>query len=506
MRETDARALSEGWVQLRKPETELRDMEEREMEIRDMMEQVMEIPEAGEAWREGVLGCVWAEAGEAAVEGSDGLGSDPSGSDDSGFDGSEFDPAEGDAPGGSDDGADAAEAAELDEDGEAEPGAEEEKDEARRGSKAFREWLKRQEATPEGQKFAKQVRADFYKAQQIAEIDPEGINGIRQKYALLESIGGVEAVTELQERAAESDALDQALGAGDPRALDTLGPEFDAGLVKLTPVLLERVMRADPEAFATAMLPHLMSTLAGAPLTADLSRMVEVMNAAHLDDKGKLDSIGKLLRNIAQFYRATEEKAAKVKAAPVDQERRAFEQERSRFEQQQQQAHWSNHIIPQVAGHEKQKLEEAFRPYAAKLRLDTAGTEDLFSAFRAKLKEVGQADAAYIKQMGIYHKQKNPDPGTVANFVKAAINRHYKSVVDGVVKARYGRFLGAAAVQQRRVQPAARPGAARNGAPTIVSAKPSPEEIDYRRTPEADQWKGIYTLKDGSRVKWVRPA
>ncbi|MGC9199545.1 MAG: hypothetical protein ACP5E5_11515 [Acidobacteriaceae bacterium] len=61
-------------------------------------------------------------------------------------------------------------------------------------------------------------------------------------------------------------------------------------------------------------------------------------------------------------------------------------------------------------------------------------------------------------------------------------------------------------VSKRRVQPAARPGAARNGAPTIVSAKPSPEEIDYRRTPEADQWKGIYTLKNGSRVKWVRPA
>ncbi len=461
----------------------------------------IEVPDTMAIHHGGVLAWLWAEAGDAAV-----AVSETPGSDGSGFEASEADSAEIGGPGASEAGAGPAEADAVDEDGDLRTGAEEDKEEAGPGSREFREWLKRLEATPESQKFAKQVRADFYKAQQIAELDPEGINGIRQKYALLESVGGAEAVTELQERAAESDALDQALGTGDPRALDVLGPEFDAGLAKLAPAFLDRVQRADPEAFSAAMLPHLMTTLAGAPLTADLSRMVEVMNAAHLDDKAKLDSVSRLLRSIAQFYRSTEEKAASLKSAPIDPERRAFEQERSRFEQQQQQAHWSNNIIPQVAGYEKQKLEEAFRPFAAKLRLDAAATEDLFSAFRARLKELGQADAAYIKQMGIYHKQKNPDPGTVANFVKAAINRYYKTVVDGVVKARYGRFLGAAQTPQRRALPAARQAAARGGAPTLVSVKPSPDQIDYRRTPEADQWKGIYTLKNGNRVKWVRPA
>ena len=461
----------------------------------------IEVPNTMAMNHGGVLAWLWAEAGDVAVAVSEAPGSDGSG-----FEASEADSAEIGGPGASEAETDPAEAEAGDEDGDLPAAPTEDKDEAGPGSREFREWLKRLEATPESQKFAKQVRADFYKAQQIAQIDPEGINGIRQKYALLESVGGAEAVADLQERAAESDALDQALGTGDPRALDVLGPEFDAGLAKLAPAFLDRVQRADPEAFSAALLPHLMSTLAGAPLTADLSRMVEVMNAAHLDDKAKLDSVSRLLRSIAQFYRSTEEKAASLKSAPIDNERRAFELERSRFEQQQQQAHWSNNIIPQVAGYEKQKLEEAFRPYAAKLRLDAAATEDLFSAFRARLKELGQADAAYIKQMGIYHRQKNPDPGTVANFVKAAINRYYKTVVDGVVKARYGRFLGAAQAQPRRAQPVVRQGAGRSGAPAIVSVKPSPDQIDYRRTPEADQWKGIYTLKNGNRVKWVRPA
>ena len=478
-------------------EKRVRDMEIREMEV----PRAIEVPDTAATNHGGVLAWLWAQAEDAAV-----ALSESSASDSSGFAASEADPAEIDGPGASEAGAGPAEADAVDDDGDPQTGAEEEKDEAGPGSREFREWLKRLEATPESQKFAKQVRADFYKAQQIAQIDPEGINGIRQKYALLESVGGAEAVADLQERAAESDALDQALGTGDPRALDVLGPEFDAGLAKLAPAFLDRVQRADPEAFSSAMLPHLMTTLAGASLTADLSRMVEVMNAAHLDDKAKLDSVGRLLRSIAQFYRTTEEKAASLKSAPLDPERRAFELERSRFERQQQQAHWSNHIIPQVAGYEKQKLEEAFRPFASRLRLDAAATEDLFHAFRSRLKELGQADTAYLKQMGIYHKQKNPDPATVANFVKAAINRHYKTVVEGVVKARYGRFLGAAQVQARRVQPTARQGDARSGAPTIVSAKPSPDQIDYRRTPEADQWNGIYTLKNGNRVKWVRPA
>jgi hypothetical protein len=40
----------------------------------------------------------------------------------------------------------------------------------------------------------------------------------------------------------------------------------------------------------------------------------------------------------------------------------------------------------------------------------------------------------------------------------------------------------------------------------VVTVKPPVDEIDYGKTSEADQWKGIYTLKNGKRVQVRRQA
>lgn len=410
--------------------------------------------------------------------------------------------------GGADDGADELidDGAGADEGGEGAEGkvdGQEEKIDGRKGSKEFREALKAWEATPEGAKFAKQARADHFRAQEIATLEPGGVTAMREKYALLESVGGAEAITSMQERIAETDAVDAALAAGDPKALEALGPDFDPGLAKLTPQILERVMKADPEAYAAAILPHLMSGLAGSPMVGDLNRMIDVLQAPHLDEKGKLEAVTKLLGRIGQWFEANEKKAGQLKTAPVDKERGEFEQQRTQFEQEQQKAHWDNRIVPQVASFERTKLEELYKPYEGRLKLDAAAKADLFDTFKAKMKAAGQADAAYMKQMAIYRKQKNPDPAVVANFVKSAINRHAKNVVDSAIKARYGRFLGASKkTTATTTQQGARTTTATGGtAPIVVSVKPPIEEIDYRRTSEADQWKGIYTLKTGKKVQ-----
>jgi hypothetical protein len=432
----------------------------------------------------GILATLWAEGEDAAV-----------------LDVGEVDLGDGgDQADAAADGVDQADAA----DGVEQP---EEKVDGRRGSKEFREALKAWGATPEGAKFAKQAQADHFRAQEIATLEPGGVTAMREKYALLESVGGVEAITTMQERIAETDAVDQALAAGDPKALEALGPDFDPGLAKLTPTILDRVMRADPEAYAAAILPHLMAGLAGSPMVGDLNRMIDVLQAPHLDEAGKLKAVTALLGRIGQWFAHNEDKAGKLKTAPVDKQRGELDQERSKFEQEQQTAHWNNRIAPQVATFERSKLEELYKPFETRLKLDAAAKADLFETFRAKMKAAGRGDPAYMKQMEIYRKQKNPDPAIVANYVKSAINRHAKNVVEGAIKARYGRFLGAPKKQTgvAAVVPGARgTTTAAGAAPTIVSVKPSPDEIDYRRTSESDQWKGIYTLKTGKRVKYVK--
>lgn len=436
------------------------------------------------ALQPGVIAALWAEGEDAGLD----LGGGDDGGDEL------LDDGAGDDGTGADDGVDGA---------EGNVDGQQEKIDGRKGSKEFREALKAWEATPEGAKFAKQARADHFRANEIATLEPGGVTAMREKYALLESVGGAEAITQMQERIAETDAVDQALAAGDPKALESLGPDFDPGLAKLTPTILERVMNSDPEAYAAAILPHLMAGLYGSPMVGDLNRMIDVLQAPHLDEKGKLEAVTKLLGRIGQWFAANDEKAGKLKAAPVDKERGEFEQQRTEFEREQQEAHWNNRIAPQVASYERTKMEELYKPFEARLKLDAAAKADLFDTFKAKMKAAGQADKAYMKQMEIYRKQKNPDPAIVANFVKSAINRHAKNVVEGAIKARYGRFLGAPRKQGTPAVTGARTSGVKGAAPTIVSVRPSPDEIDYRKTSEKDQWNKTYTLKNGNVVKWV---
>jgi hypothetical protein len=441
----------------------------------------------------GVLAWIFAE-GEDGGAGIDLGGDDGAGAE------------EGDAGGEAGDGAEGADGAAAG--GEA--GGEAEKIDGRRGSKEYRDALKAWGATPEGAKFAKQAQTDHFRAHEIATLEPNGLTAMREKYALLESVGGPAAITQMQERIAETDAVDAALAAGDPKALESLGPDFDPGLAKLAPQILDRVMRSNPEAYAAAILPHLMSGLMNSPMVGDLNRMIDALQAPHLDDKGKLAAVTQLLGRIGQWFDANEKKAGQLKAAPtVDKERGQFEQERTKFEQEQQQAHWNNGIAPQVASFEKSKLEELYKPYEGKLKLDAAAKADLFETFKARMTAAGRADAAYMKQMEIYRKQKNPDPAIVANFVKAAINRHAKNVVEGAIKARYGRFLGAAkkttGAATTTVQGARSSTTTAGQAAVVVSAKPKPEEIDYQRTSEKDQWDGLYTLKTGKKVQYRKP-
>jgi hypothetical protein len=380
-----------------------------------------------------------------------------------------------------------------------------EKVDGRRVSKEFREALKAWEATPEGAKFAKQAREDHFRVRELATLEPGGVTAMREKYALLESVGGAEGITGLQERVAATDAVDEALAAGDPKALESLGPDFDPGLAKLTPTILDRVMKADPEAYSAAILPHLMAGLLSSPMVGDLNGMIDVLQAAHLDDAGKLKAITQLLGRVGQWFEINQKKAGELKAQPVDKQRTEFEQQRSQFEQEKQVAHWNNNIKPSVARFESQKLEELFRPYAGRLKLDAAGKADLFATFQAKMKAAGEADADYMKQMEIYRKMKNPDPAKVINFVKTAIAKHAKNVVDSTITARYGRFIKPKGQQQqqgqRQVVAGARTSGNGGGAPTIVAVRPSPDEIDYSKTSETDQWNGIFTLKSGKVVK-----
>lgn len=383
---------------------------------------------------------------------------------------------------------------------------------------ALKQW---EQANPEAARFAKQARDNHARLFALQQVEPRGIDGIRENYALLQAIGGTEGLTGLQERIAGVEAVDQLLAAGDPKAFDELGPDFAEGLAKLAPAYLERVAQSNPEAFEAAILPHLVSKLAGSPMISDFNHAVDALKEAppsYLTPEQKAhwsaDRMQRVVAHIskmAEWFNGLGDKAV-VKPGTVDKAKTDFEAERTKFEQEKQEAHWNTNIKPAASQHENAKFEELFKPYQARLKLDAGAKQDLMQAYKAALNKAGSTDQEYLRQMKIYRGQKNPDATAVTNYVKNAINKHSKTAMEALVKARYGSFL-AGKPRTAQVTPGAKPG----GKPGPVmpnvevrSVKPPNNEIDHRNTPiewMAASWPGgkQYRLY-GGKVVQVRTA
>jgi hypothetical protein len=387
-------------------------------------------------------------------------------------------------------------------------------------SREMRAALKAWEASnPEAAKFSKQARDNHARLFALNQLEPKGIDGVREKYALLDGLvrgdfKGPEALTAIQEELAAVEETDQLLAAGDPKAFDALGEDFNAGLAKLAPAYLERIQRTDPEAYERAIMPHLASTLASSEMVTNYNRGVDELNwmlQGRQLNQLQPEEVSRFAARAMQILAGTGQGLNKIgergeaSKTPAVAPRDDLATERASLEAERQQIHWDTRIKPEVAKYENTKFEELLTPYQKRLKLDTGAKADLQQAFKAKMTQLGNADTDYLRQMKLYRGSKNPDPAVVQNFVKNAINKHAKTAMESLVKARYSMFLNA----PPRPQPVVN---GSNGKPLppagpnveIRSVKPPMSEIDHQKTPVAWLAQKKYYLTNGKVIQ-VRP-
>jgi hypothetical protein len=369
-------------------------------------------------------------------------------------------------------------------------------------------------ANPESARFAKQARDNHARLFALTQLEPKGIDGVREKYALLDSLAvgdskGIEAVTAMQERLAGVEEVDEMLASGNPKAFDALGPDFDAGLAKLAPAYLDRVKASDPAAYEAAILPHFVSQLAQSDLVREYNALVDVLNAQddpRFDDATKMKFAISQLTKMERWMNGLAGKVGEIKPnGQVNTQQSELEQQRTELERERQQIHWDTKIKPLALQYENQTFNSLLDPYQKRLRLDDGAKADLLQAFKNGLENAGLRDKEYMRQMKIYQGQRNPDPNAVANYVKNAINKHSKTVLEGLVKARYGSFLAGKPQTQVKVT-------TNNGKPAgpvepnveIRTVKPPMSEIDHQRTPIEWLAQKKYRLYSGKIIQ-VRP-
>lgn len=386
-------------------------------------------------------------------------------------------------------------------------------------SRELRAFLNAQKtADPANAKFYEHVKDMHGRMFALSQIDPKGVDGVRERYELLNSLAygeqkGVEAVSAMQQRIQEMDEVDQRLAAGDPLALESLGEEFNAGLAKLTPTILARIQAADPEAYSAAVLPHFVDALSKSDLVRDFNSIVDTLNRqppSYLTPEQKTQWVQEQLQGVygavgkmAAWFNAQQQAAQGkgVQNANGNGPRQAADPTRSSepsIEEQRQTLHWDTKIKPEAAKLESARFNELLKPIAHRLQLNDRQKAAAYADFQSRISSAMKADPDYMRAIQNYRRQSNPDPAKVLNLIKTRLaGKAIQTAFDELSEDRgWTNFLRGKS--NGSAQPAARQP---QGARTVVegfetrTVKPPMSEIDHRNTPL--EW--LRPDKDGAR-------
>lgn len=401
-----------------------------------------------------------------------------------------------------------------------------------KGSREYSKWLNGlRDTDPGNAKYARLAKDDHSRLYALQQLEPNGIDGVREKYALLDSVAhgelrGMDAVSAIQDELRNVAEVDELLAQGDPRALEFLGDDFNDGLVKLAPHILDRVAQVSPEAYADAILPHTIRMIAQSPVLQNYNAAVDILSEKAPDwlpndrqSAWAADRMNRLVQTLAPIGQWINDQGKKIDGKQIQQPNGRLSTQQgndlandrlAQADRREQDFHWKTNIFPETNKHAVTKFLELFKPFEKRLRLPQETKQALLNDFVGEITKkmtTGVANgskSAYAQQIARYYAQKNPDPRTVANYFKVEFDKHAKTVMDGLIKQRYGSFLQG---KPKTATPAASSSSASGkGKPVgpnvqIVSVKPT--DIDHKNTPLEWIHQKKYRLNDG-RIVQVR--
>ena len=390
-------------------------------------------------------------------------------------------------------------------------------------SKDFSNWLKslKDGGDPNVSKFARYGKDLEGRDRALRELFPNGVNDVREVKATLDALQhgdlkGIEAIGAMQDAIRETEQVDSMIASGDPKVLDLFGEEFNEGLGKLAPAILDRIQQANPQAYNAAVLPQFVNALRSSPLVAAqnaLAQVLEEQPPRWLTENQKAEWINDKLTRAVQHNNAMADwlnqqaNAAKdAKLPPANNGRQApasLDQERQQFEAQQRDFHWKTNIAPQLDQHASKTFDQLFRPYNIRLKLDAPAQERLKQDFVSRVVEKAAQNRQYMAQIGRYRQQRTPDANAVLNVARVEFDKHSKGVINELVNERYRTFLGSKQNPTPQNSNGQQRPAPQNGV-TIVSVKPPMSEIDHKNTPLDWIHQGKYRLRSGKVVQVQR--
>ena len=263
-----------------------------------------------------------------------------------------------------------------------------------KSSRAYSEWIKAQREAfkddPDASKFLRLSKDNHARLYQLQQMEPRGIDGIREKYAMLDSVvhgelKGVDAVGALQDELRSVQEMDERLFSGDANALKEMGDEFvQQALPKLAGPILEMVRDSNPEAYAAAVLPHFVEALKSSELVSSFNGLVDILNEAppkwltrepedHVDGGASSAGHGSWQDGWGSGSMRSRQKRVNCRSNRQECLKTAGEKpsELDTLRKEQETQHWNTTISSRISiNMQNRTFSKLFAPYAKRLRLD----------------------------------------------------------------------------------------------------------------------------------------
>jgi hypothetical protein len=383
--------------------------------------------------------------------------------------------------------------------------------------KAYADYVKGLREDPNNP-HSRRLKDDWGRLQALRQIDPKGIEGIRERYETLNGVAhgdktGIDAVTSIQEALAESQTTLDAISQGD---FSVLGEDQVDGVLRMAPSMLEHLSESNPDAYSALLLPHFVEGLKSSALYSSLNGLLGTLNekppswlTKEQIPQWTLEHVGKVsehAQKMAQWFQAQDDRVkqlgGKDNNAPRGTPAEKAQSGTTNAE------FWEKSVHPQTNQHAEETFNKELRPWSEKLqkagiRLSDAKKQALAQEMVRDISAAAKKNPAYTGQMKRFNSQRSPDSASVISTFKSEFNRHAKTVMEALIRRDYGQVLdkGGAKPTVKASQNGSKPAPVASGV-KAVSVKPDRNSIDFQRTPTDWIYLNKYRLKDGSVVQY----
>lgn len=333
-------------------------------------------------------------------------------------------------------------------------------------------------------------RRAYYEAGDYKRVFPT-VNAARDARDLIDSVGGADGITSLQNEATDYARELTAMANGDPGIVDELATDYPGSLPALVGRGLEKLAEINPQAYERMIAKDMANTLRDRGVAHSVERLLELIG------DGKQQQAHELATKLMQWIQGVNEFAKSRPADTQTPEAKALATRQAELDRKESNQ-FRTRVAESVIRSMNESINKALAPMLKSSKLTPQQRTDLVNSIRTHLSKGFEGNQGYQQRMRALLAEG--DFNAIRRYISGQLS---SDRVSRSVKAVWG-------LRGFATKPVAGGGRANGGsggspagAVATVATKPQASEIDWKKDPGKMRYiRGEATLKTGKVVRW----